>query len=167
MLWSCLIVCTAMYIQPYLVNIYILYTIQSAPVCSRTVPIVPNYLIRISLRNHVYLVHASSSFFLSHVSTDWGMITFIYNLSSLLTIPVVTRLIPLSLGYEPRALSVTHLVQLLGAPLTIHPSSHQLDIGSPCWFGCLGQTSNHPVEHFRTCMAGPGRIPSFGLSDAA
>ena len=37
------------------------------------------------------------------------MITFIYNLSSLLTIPVVTRLIPLSLGYEPRALSVTQL----------------------------------------------------------
>src|ERR1700677_3222594 len=37
------------------------------------------------------------------------MITFIYNLSSLLTIPVVTRLITLSLGYEPRALSVTQL----------------------------------------------------------
>src|ERR1700683_3690464 len=37
------------------------------------------------------------------------MITFIYNLSSLLTIPVVTRLIPLSLGYEPRALSATQL----------------------------------------------------------
>src|ERR1700677_872304 len=61
----------------------------------------------------------------------------------------------------------THLVRLLGAPLTIHPSSHQLDIGSPRWFGCLGWTSNHPVERFRTCMAGPGRIPSFGLSDAA
>ena len=38
------------------------------------------------------------------------MITFIYNLSSLLTIPVVTRLIPLSLGYEPRALSATPLM---------------------------------------------------------
>src|ERR1700677_361803 len=74
------------------------------------------------------------------------MHTFVTTSLSLLTIPIVHRLIPLSLGYEPRALSATHLVRLLGAPLTIHPSPHQLDIGSPRWLGCLGRTSNHLVE---------------------
>src|ERR1700677_1394097 len=90
------------------------------------------------------------------------MHTFITTSLSLLTIPLVHRLTLLSLGYEPRTLSATHLVRLLGAPLTIHPSPHQLDIGSPRWFGCLGLTSNHPVE--RSGLAWQG-LDAFAPSD--
>src|SRR6202790_2894510 len=87
------------------------------------------------------------------------MHTIVTTSLSLLTIHLVHRLTLLSLGYEPRTLSGTHLVQLLGAALTTHPPPHQLDIGSPHWFGCLGWTSNHPVERSGLAWQGLDTFP--------